>query len=64
MTMDAYAPLTDPRTATLSVLVSTLAEDAMFALASGGGVEALRSTRQAPRRSVWRPSQRDARFSA
>jgi hypothetical protein len=41
MTMDAYAPVGDPRTATLSTLVSTLAEDAMFTLASGGGLDSL-----------------------
>lgn len=41
MTMDAYAPMGDPRTATLSMLVSTLAEDAIFTLAAGGGTESL-----------------------
>ncbi len=38
MTLDAYAPMTDAKTHALACLVSTLAEDAVFALASGGGV--------------------------
>lgn len=37
MTMDAYAPSIDPKTYALGRLVSTLAEDGMFALACGGG---------------------------
>lgn len=37
MTMDAYAPSTDPKTLVLGHLVCTLAEDAIFALSTGGG---------------------------
>jgi len=37
MTMDAYAPPSDAKTAVLGRLVSTLAEDAIFALSGGGG---------------------------
>jgi tellurite resistance protein len=37
MTMDAYAPSVDPKTTVLAKLVATLAEDAIFGLASGGG---------------------------
>ncbi len=37
MTMDAYAPATDPKTHALGKLVSTLAEDAIFGLSCGGG---------------------------
>lgn len=38
MTLDAYAPMVDAKTAALGRLVSTLAEDAIFGLATGGGV--------------------------
>jgi tellurite resistance protein len=38
---DAYAPMADPKTTVLGKLVSTLAEDAMFALATGGGTDVL-----------------------
>ncbi|MBX3190676.1 MAG: hypothetical protein KF819_26990 [Labilithrix sp.] len=41
MTMDAYAPSIDPKTYVLGKLVSALAEDAMFGLASGGGTPVL-----------------------
>jgi hypothetical protein len=37
MTLDAYAPMVDPRTAALGRLLGALAEDAIFGLASGGG---------------------------
>jgi hypothetical protein len=37
MTMDAYAPSTDPKTTVLGRLVTTLSEDAIFGLAAGGG---------------------------
>src|SRR5690349_12498381 len=37
MTMDAYAPSTDPKTHSLAKLVSALAEDAIFGLSCGGG---------------------------
>lgn len=37
MTLDAYAPMVDAKTAALGRLVSTLAEDAIFGLATGGG---------------------------
>ncbi len=37
MTMDAYAPEPDTKTKVLGRLVSTLAEDAIFGLAAGGG---------------------------
>lgn len=37
MTMDAYAPAVDAKTAVLAKLVSTLAEDAIFGISSGGG---------------------------
>ena len=38
---DAYAETTDPRTLALARLVSTLAEDAIFGLSCGGGLEVL-----------------------
>lgn len=41
MTMDAYAAPVDTKTAVLGKLVSALAEDAMFGLASGGGTDVL-----------------------
>jgi hypothetical protein len=41
MTMDAYAPAPDGKTLVLGRLVSTLAEDAMFALSTGGGTDVL-----------------------
>jgi hypothetical protein len=41
MTMDAYAPTPDPKTFALGRLVGTLAEDAMFALSTGGGTDVL-----------------------
>jgi hypothetical protein len=41
MTYDAYAPSVDPKTLLLGRLVMTLAEDAMFALATGGGADTL-----------------------
>jgi hypothetical protein len=41
MTYDAYAPSVDPKTLLLGRLVMTLAEDAMFALSTGGGADAL-----------------------
>ncbi|AKU97313.1 hypothetical protein AKJ09_03977 [Labilithrix luteola] len=41
MTMDAYAPSIDPKTYALGRLVGALAEDGIFALASGGGPIAL-----------------------
>mgnify|MGYP005855831501 CR=1 FL=1 len=41
MTMDAYAPSIDPKTLVLGRLVSTLAEDAIFGMASGGGTGVL-----------------------
>jgi tellurite resistance protein len=41
MTHDAYAPASDPKTLVLGRLVSTLAEDAMFGLATGGGTDVL-----------------------
>jgi hypothetical protein len=44
MTIDAYAPYgpaVDPRTAALARLISTLAEDAIFGLAAGGGPNVL-----------------------
>ncbi len=37
MTIDAYAPMVDPKTAALGRLVGTLAEDAIFGLSTGGG---------------------------
>jgi hypothetical protein len=37
MTMDAYAPMVDPRTAALGRLLGALAEDAIFGLSAGGG---------------------------
>jgi hypothetical protein len=37
MTLDAHAPMVDPRTAALARLTGTLAEDAIFGLATGGG---------------------------
>ncbi len=37
MTLDAYAPTVDPKTAALGRLIGTLAEDAVFGLATGGG---------------------------
>lgn len=41
MTMDAYAPSVDDKTLGLSRLVTVLAEDAIFALAAGGGTPSL-----------------------
>lgn len=41
MTMDAYAPMTDDKTAALGRLVVALAEDAIFGLATGGGAAVL-----------------------
>lgn len=41
MTFDAYAPTTDSKTLVLARLVNTLAEDAVFGLAAGGGPDAL-----------------------
>ncbi|MFO0640233.1 MAG: hypothetical protein U0183_13525 [Polyangiaceae bacterium] len=41
MTMDAYAPAVDEKTMGLSRLVSVLSEDAIFALAAGGGPQSL-----------------------
>lgn len=41
MTMDAYAPETDPKTSVLARLLAALAEDAMFGLACGGGLDVL-----------------------
>ncbi|MBS2012306.1 MAG: hypothetical protein JST00_05445 [Deltaproteobacteria bacterium] len=41
MTMDAYAPAIDAKTATLAKLVSTLAEDAIFGISCGGGADVL-----------------------
>jgi hypothetical protein len=41
MSDDAYAPMPDAKTAVLGRLVSTLAEDAMFGLAAGGGTDVL-----------------------
>lgn len=41
MTFDAYAPSVDPKTLVLGRLVTALAEDALFVLASGGGPAAL-----------------------
>ncbi len=41
MTMDAYAPAVDEKAAALSRLVSVAAEDAVFALAGGGGTASL-----------------------
>lgn len=41
MTMDAYAPAVDDKTLGLSRLVSLCAEDAIFALAAGGGPQSL-----------------------
>jgi hypothetical protein len=41
MTTDAYAPEADTKTAALARLVSTLAEDAIFGLATGGGPSVL-----------------------
>src|SRR5436190_16501177 len=41
MTMDAYAPATDPKTHALGKLVNTLAEDAIFGLSCGGGAGVL-----------------------
>lgn len=41
MTDDAYAPMTDSKTLVLGRLVSTLAEDAMFGLSTGGGTDVL-----------------------
>lgn len=40
-TMDAYAPMVDPKTAALGRLITTLAEDGIFGLATGAGAEAL-----------------------
>lgn len=41
MTMDAYAPAVDVKTAALAKLVSTLAEDAIFGISCGGGTAVL-----------------------
>lgn len=41
MTYDAYAPAVDPKTTVLGRLVMTLAEDAIFGLATGGGAAVL-----------------------
>ncbi len=41
MTFDAYAPSVDPKTLVLGRLVSTLAEDAIFGLSTGGGFAVL-----------------------
>lgn len=41
MTMDAYAPMVDPKTAALGRLLAALAEDAIFGLATGGGPHVL-----------------------
>src|SRR5262249_23660990 len=41
MMVDAYAPMVDPKTAALGRLIGALAEDAMFGLATGGGVNVL-----------------------
>lgn len=41
MTLDAYAPAIDPKTASLTRLLAALAEDAVFALATGGGPNVL-----------------------
>lgn len=41
MTLDAYAPMVDPKTAALGRLIGALAEDAIFGLASGGGAAVL-----------------------
>ncbi len=38
---DAYAPVADAKTQVLARLVSTLAEDAMFGLSTGGGTDVL-----------------------
>jgi tellurite resistance protein len=38
---DAYAPVADAKTQALARLVSTLAEDAMFGLSTGGGIDVL-----------------------
>jgi tellurite resistance protein len=37
MTIDAYAPMVDPKTAALGRLIAALAEDAIFGLGTGGG---------------------------
>lgn len=41
MTIDAYAPMVDEKTAALARLLGTLAEDAIFGLATGGGPNVL-----------------------
>jgi hypothetical protein len=41
MTMDAYAPMVDPKTAALGRLIGALAEDAIFGLSTGGGAGVL-----------------------
>jgi hypothetical protein len=41
MTMDAYAPTVDPKTAALGRLIGALAEDGIFGLASGAGTSVL-----------------------
>ena len=41
MTMDGYAPIVDTKTAALGRLIGTLAEDAIFGLATGGGPNVL-----------------------
>ncbi|HVJ92576.1 MAG TPA: TerB family tellurite resistance protein [Labilithrix sp.] len=37
MTFDAYAPMSDPKTAALGRLIGALAEDGIFGLSTGGG---------------------------
>lgn len=41
MTIDAYAPMIDARTAALARLIGALAEDAIFGLTTGGGADVL-----------------------
>ena len=41
MTLDAYAPMVDAKTAALARLITTLAEDAIFALGTGGSATVL-----------------------
>jgi len=41
MTLDAYAPMVDAKTAALARLIATLAEDAIFGLATGGSTTVL-----------------------
>lgn len=40
-TVDAYAPMIDPKTAALGQLITTLAEDGIFGLAAGAGPDIL-----------------------